>query len=56
MQECVCIYLEKTLEGSFSVDFNAIINTQTEITRVFIFFDNVNCSILRTVQLSKRLH
>ena len=30
MQECVCIYLEKTLEGSFSVDFNATINTQTE--------------------------
>ena len=37
MQECVCIYLEKTLEGSFSVDFNATINTQTEHTRVFIF-------------------
>ena len=30
MQECVCIYLEKTLEGSFSIDFNATINTQTE--------------------------
>ena len=37
LQECVCIYLEKTLEGSFSVDFNATINTQTEHTRVFIF-------------------
>ena len=47
MQECVCIYLEKTLEGSFSVDFNATINTQTEHTRVI-------CSILKTVQLSKR--
>ena len=37
MHECVCIYLEKTLEGSFSVVFNATINTQTEHTRVFIF-------------------
>ena len=37
MQECVCIYLEKTLEGSLRVGFNATINTQTEHTRVFIF-------------------
>ena len=54
MQECVYIYLEKTLEGSFSVDFNATINTQTEHTRVFYIFDNVNCSIVKTAQHSKR--
>ena len=54
MQECVCIYLEKTLEGSLSVDFNATINTQTEHTKVFYIFDNVSCSILKADQLSKR--
>ena len=31
-QECVW------LEGSFSVDFNSNINTQTEHTRVFLYF------------------
>ena len=54
MQECVCIYLENMLGGSFSVAFNATINIQTENTRVFYIFDNVNCAILKTVQLSKR--
>ena len=49
MQECVCIYLEKTLKVSFSVDFNATINTQTEHTRVFFIF-----SITSTVQSEDR--
>ena len=41
MQEYACIYvrrcLEKTLEGSFSVDVNATINIQMEHFTVYIY-------------------
>ena len=51
----MCLHLfRKTLEGSFSVDFKLLTHKRNIPELFFYISDNVNSSIVKTVQLSKR--